>query len=223
MTIHDDTTRETLRLAHAIAARAGIYVAGERFSDLAEAGIDLAGAGIEDLRGACIDLAGATLAELVAARIDLDGAGIAELRAAGIDLSGATLTEVHAAGVERPRRYTHPHTAHAAGIDLRGPDTPSIPDIHRVVRDAVGAEGERLDMRKWHSDCGTVHCIAGWVVTLAGAAGEAEVERQDKRTAWAAAAIYQASDPQLAWLPPMRCHCPRVLALAALEALAAGP
>jgi hypothetical protein len=29
-----------------------------------------------------------------------------------------------------------------------------------------------LDMEHWHNECGTVHCIAGWALTLAGETGQ---------------------------------------------------
>jgi hypothetical protein len=46
-------------------------------------------------------------------------------------------------------------------------------------------------MAHWH--CGTTHCRAGWVVTLAGAAGKA-LEAATS-TLHAAMLIYRASDP----------------------------
>ena len=221
MTRYDDMTPRAARLSAAIAAQSWL---GERprLAERTAAGIDLAGAEIDDLETVGMDLAGAEIAELREAGIDLRGVTIDDPVVAEIDLRGERLDERRKARIYLRRETTHPHVAHAAGIDLRGPDTPSIPDIHRVVRDAVGAEGERLDMAAWHSDCGTVHCIAGRVVTLAGAAGEAEVARQSSCIDWAAAAIYQASDPPLTNLPPMMATTPRAEALAALDALAEG-
>ena len=73
-------------------------------------------------------------------------------------------------------------------------DAPIIDDIHRRVYEAASASnGTRLDMRVWHSECGTAHCRAGWVVTLAGDAGRALEARIG--TANAAHLIYAASDP----------------------------
>jgi len=46
-------------------------------------------------------------------------------------------------------------------------------------------------MSTWH--CGTTHCRAGWVVTLAGEAGK-ELEAATS-TAFAAMKIYRVSDP----------------------------
>ena len=181
------------------------------------AGIDLRGATIDELAKAGIDLARIPFREAIATGIDLGGTALDELGKAGIDLRGTSVDALLAAGVAIDKGSKgFPHAALKMGIDLTGPD------IHRVVRDAVGAKGERLDMRKWHSDCGTVHCIAGWVVTLAGEAGKADVARLRGRIAWAAAAIYQASDPELTERPPMAATLSRAKALAALKALAEG-
>jgi hypothetical protein len=70
------------------------------------------------------------------------------------------------------------------------PRTPVIPDIHRAVYEAASAPG-CFDMHNWH--CGTTHCRAGWVVTLAGHAGK-ELEAATS-TPFAAMMIYRASDP----------------------------
>jgi hypothetical protein len=70
------------------------------------------------------------------------------------------------------------------------PPTPVIADIHQTVYAAASAP-KALDMRHWH--CGTTHCRAGWVVTLAGEEGKALEEATS--TLHAAMLIYRASDP----------------------------
>jgi hypothetical protein len=50
------------------------------------------------------------------------------------------------------------------------PPIPRIENIHARIFEAVTAP-KALDMSTWHS-CNTTHCRAGWVVTLAGEAGE---------------------------------------------------
>jgi len=72
------------------------------------------------------------------------------------------------------------------------PTAPVIPDIHRAVYEAASQPG-CLDMSHWHWHCGTTHCRAGWVVTLAGEAGKALEEATS--TPFAAMQIYRASDP----------------------------
>jgi hypothetical protein len=52
-------------------------------------------------------------------------------------------------------------------------------------------------MTQWH--CGTTHCRAGWVVTLAGEGGKALEWAMG--TPAAAAIIYMASDPDLERIP----------------------
>ena len=66
---------------------------------------------------------------------------------------------------------------------------PQIEGIHSAVLQAVNQNG--IEMSSWHSECGTTHCRAGWVVTLAGEAGK-ELERKTD-TAFAAMCIYNKS------------------------------
>ena len=74
---------------------------------------------------------------------------------------------------------------------------PIIENIHQTVYAAASAP-KALDMSTWHT-CGTTHCRAGWVVTLAGAPGAALEKRFD--TPLAAWLIYKASDPNIKYLP----------------------
>lgn len=69
---------------------------------------------------------------------------------------------------------------------------PIVPNIHARVLEAVTTEGNQLNMGSWHR-CETTHCRAGWVTTLAGAAGK-KLEEQTS-TEFAAKAIYHASSP----------------------------
>ena len=95
----------------------------------------------------------------------------------GANLSGADLSWAYLRG------------AYLRGANLSG--APVIDDIHAKVYAAASQPGA-LDMGSWH--CGTSHCRAGWVVTLAGQPGldlEAKIG-----TPAAAMAIYMASDPE---------------------------
>ena len=65
---------------------------------------------------------------------------------------------------------------------------PTIKKIHQKVLTAVSKEGA-LNMSDWHSDCGTTHCRAGWVVVLAGEEG-LKLEKQTS-TEFAAKQIYK--------------------------------
>jgi uncharacterized protein YjbI with pentapeptide repeats len=122
-------------------------------------------------------LSGADLSGAYLSGADLSGADLrwADLR--GADLSGADLRGADLRGAD------------LRGADLRG--APIIEDIHAKVYAAASQPGA-LDMWQWH--CGTSHCRAGWVVTLAGKEGldlEAKIG-----TPAAAMAIYMASDPE---------------------------
>ncbi len=72
---------------------------------------------------------------------------------------------------------------------LRGLLVPVVADLDTRVAEAVGVDGSRLRMDRWH--CGTSHCRAGWAVTLAGEAG-AELERV-LGSEFAGRLIYEAS------------------------------
>ena len=122
---------------------------------------------------------------------DLSGADLrgADLRGAvlrGADLSDADLSD-----------------ADLRGAVLRGAACPiTIPDIHKAVYTAASKPGA-LAMESWHHACGTAHCRAGWVVTLAGDGGRAL--EWALGTPAAAALIYQASDPKLERVPDFYC------------------
>lgn len=69
------------------------------------------------------------------------------------------------------------------------PFTPVIEDIDKVVY-AAASQPLALDMSDWHT-CATMHCRAGWVVTLAGDAGK--VLEDYYGTCLAAQLIYRES------------------------------
>lgn len=73
-----------------------------------------------------------------------------------------------------------------------------IKNIHQAVYDAASQPGA-LEMGSWHHECGTTHCRAGWVVTIAGEGGKAL--EYALGTPAAAALIYIASDPNLERIP----------------------
>jgi hypothetical protein len=120
------------------------------------------------------------------AKADLRGADLRDANLRDADLRDADLRDADL------------RDANLSGADLRGADLsganlsggPVITDIHAKVYAAASQPGA-LDMTRWH--CGTSHCRAGWVVTLAGKEGialEAKIG-----TPAAAMAIYMASDP----------------------------
>jgi hypothetical protein len=148
-----------------------------------------------NLRGA--DLCGANLREA-----DLCGADLCGANLRGADLCRANLREANLRGANL--READLREANLRGANLREADlceadlrranlreAPAIENIHAKVYAAASQPGA-LDMSMWH--CGTSHCRAGWVVTLAGKEG-ADLESEIGTPA-AAMAIYMASDPE---------------------------
>ena len=118
---------------------------------------------------------------------DLSGADLSDAVLRGADLSDAVLSGADLRG------------AVLRGADLSGAGCPvKIEGIHAAVYKAASQPGA-LAMETWHHACGTAHCRAGWVVTLAGEGGKALEWAMG--TAAAAALIYQASDPDLERVP----------------------
>lgn len=85
---------------------------------------------------------------------------------------------------------------------------PVIPNLAQLILEQVEAKPETFDMGSWHGDetcdgpkvpsmgyrkCGTTHCVAGWAVVIAGAAGrKLELEVGDD-TEDAARLLFEAS------------------------------
>ena len=103
----------------------------------------------EDLSGA--DLTGADLtgADLIGA--DLSGADLRGANLSGANLSGANLRGANLSGA---------NLSGAKGL----PEVEKIP-IKSAICERVCATPDNLKMDKWHT-CETVHCLAGWAVTL---------------------------------------------------------
>ena len=121
------------------------------------------------------------------------GLAVMWARKSDANLSGADLSDANLSGAD------------LRGADLSGADLSDanlsdcpvkIPDIHKAVYEAA-SQPDALNMGMWH--CGTAHCRAGWVVTLAGEGGRALEYAMG--TPAAAALIYIASDPKLEKVP----------------------
>lgn len=72
---------------------------------------------------------------------------------------------------------------------VQRPPVPAVPDLDRKLYEVAGQPGA-LNMQNWHT-CGTTHCRAGWIVTLAGEQGETLEDCFD--TSLAAMMIYEKS------------------------------
>ena len=147
-----------------------------------------------DLRDA--DLRGADLRDADLRDADLRGAVLRDADLSGAVLRGANLRDADLR--DAVLRGAVLRGAVLSGADLRDAGVPVIKDIHQTVYAAATQPGA-LDMGKWHNSCGTAHCRAGWVVTLAGDAGRAMEFCMG--TPAAAAMIYLASDPKIEKMP----------------------
>jgi uncharacterized protein YjbI with pentapeptide repeats len=201
-------------LAGANLARANLARANLAGADLA--GANLAGADLAGANLAGADLAGADLAGADLARADLAGANLAVADLAGAYLAGADLAGAYLAGANLAGAYLAGANlaradlarANLGGADLARAnlggaylaeqlsiapeDIPIIPNIDAAILAAIQAGGT-LDMRSWHSSCGTTHCRAGWAIHLAGEKGKALEDRVGPQMA--GTLIYQASRP----------------------------
>jgi Pentapeptide repeats (8 copies) len=131
-----------------------------------------------DLSESCLDFANLYSANLKHANLN------------NASLHGAILQDVDFTGADLRRCFK----VYRFGIDN---EELIIPNIHQAVY-AAANQPNALQMFRWHS-CTTTHCRAGWVVTLAGAAGRAL--EWVMGTAAAATIIYMLSDPTLACIP----------------------
>lgn len=81
----------------------------------------------------------------------LGGEGGVRANLSGANLGGANL-----------------HWANLSGADLSGANLPPVRQVDNLklsILSAINAEGCALKMDRWHT-CNTVHCLAGWAVTL---------------------------------------------------------
>ena len=172
-------------------------------ADLREANLestDLRGADLIDanLRGANLSLANLRGTDLSLANLRGANLSLANLR--GTDLRGATLESTDLRGadlIDANLRGANLSLANLRGVK-HSYKVPIISNIHKAVY-AAASKPDALNMFTWHSECGTTHCRAGWVITLAGEEG-VELERTLLTNA-AAALIYYASDPSLEHVP----------------------
>ena len=134
--------------------------------------------------------------EAEASRADLRGANLSWANLRRANLRGADLSRADLSHANLSR-------ADLSGADLRGAinndeSIPVIADIHKQVYEAA-SKPDCLYMSTWHHSCGTAHCRAGWVVTLAGEAGKALEDKYGP--SYAATLIYLKSDPTLEKVP----------------------
>jgi hypothetical protein len=164
-------------LRYAILSGADLRDADLRGADLSDADLRYAILSGADLRGA--DLRGAILSGAILSDADLRGV---DLRYA--DLSGAILSD-------------------ANGLPIAADAQQRL----RAVASHVLAHPQNLQMRIWHSECGTTHCLAGWAIRQAGTLGKVLEELHGPYMAGllllganAAAHFYDSNNDAIAWL-----------------------
>jgi hypothetical protein len=150
-------------------------------------GAVLSGAVLIDanLRGAVLSravLSGAVLIDANLSSADLSSADLSDAVLIGANLSSADLSDAVLIGANL-------RSANLTRANLTG--APKVDGLRARVRDLVTTDCAALSMRTWHT-CATTHCLAGWAVHLADAAG-AELEKQIGSNA-AGALIWHASE-----------------------------
>ena len=141
------------------------------------------------------NLSGANLSDANLSDANLSDANLSDANLRGANLSGANLSDANLSDANLI--YANLSDANLRGVK-HSHNVPIIPNIHKAVY-AAASKPNALNMFVWHSECGTTHCRAGWVLTLAGEEG-AELEKTLGTNA-AAAFIYYASDPSLKRVP----------------------
>ena len=164
----DKTQGKLADLFHADLRSANLCGAKLRGADLSES----------DLRGANLRYADLRHAKLRGAK--LRGANLCDADLRYADLSDANL------------RVSKLSYADLSGADLSGTYFPTVtpyPQLVEKIAEQVDAHEGCLNMSRWHT-CDTVHCLAGWAVTLHQ---EGKKLEEEIGTSAAAALIFHAS------------------------------
>jgi hypothetical protein len=137
----------------------GAYLAGAYLAGANLTGANLTGANLTyaNLTGAY--LAGANLTGANLTYANLTYANLTGAYLAGANLTGANLTRVNLT-------YANLTEAYLAGAN----EIPIVDRLDSKILAAIDAGGA-LEMGSWHT-CKTMHCRAGWAITLAGEAGK---------------------------------------------------
>ncbi len=135
------------------------------------------------------DLSYAKLTDADLRHADLSHADLSYANLRYADLRHAKLNHADLSNAD----LTNADLSHA---DLSGanlPKTVKIENLFIQIQSAIKSGG-RLNMSEWHG-CETTHCIAGWVINLAGETGR--VMENLLGTPWAAALLILESCPYL--------------------------
>lgn len=142
----------------------------------------------EHLRG--VNLCRANLVES-----DLSGADMSGSNLSGADLQYADLRWANLSGANL--NGADLYMANLSGVNLQGaiglPKIEKMP-IRKAIGDCVLASPENLSMEDFWHTCETVHCLAGWAVTLHPQGKELEARYG---TSAAAALIFHACEGEV--------------------------
>jgi uncharacterized low-complexity protein len=141
-------------------------------------------------------------------------ANLSDANLSGANLSHANLRYANLSGANlRYANLSHANLSHAnlSDANLSGANgLPIAADAQqrlRAVASHVLAHPQILQMKIWHSECGTTHCLAGWAIHQAGTLGEVLEKLHGSHMAGllllganAAAHFYDSNDDAIAWL-----------------------
>jgi uncharacterized protein YjbI with pentapeptide repeats len=170
-----------------------------------------------NLRHATLSLANLSDANLSGANLshaNLSDANLSGANLSGANLSHANLRYANLSGANlRYANLSHANLSHAnlSDANLSGANgLPIAADAQqrlRAVASHVLAHPQILQMKIWHSECGTTHCLAGWAIHQAGTLGEVLEKLHGSHMAGllllganAAAHFYDSNDDAIAWL-----------------------
>ena len=189
----------SFKLCVEAAVKSGLSLTGADLRSVYLRSADLRSANLTgaDLRSA--NLPGADLMNADLMNADLRSVGLRGTKLADADLRGANLRGADLRGADL--RGANMRDTDLRGADLRSVDltvTPAIEGLFTKVLAAINIAGNALSMVSWHT-CETTHCLAGWIITLAGKEGL--VLERSIGTGPAAALITIASHPNLDRVP----------------------
>ena len=143
-------------------------IPGETLVDANLLGANLSNATLlwANLRGA--NLLDANLLDANLRGADLSDANLSGANLSGADLSGADLRNANLSNADLSNATLI--CANLSGADLSGATFPQAAEIQKttirpMICERVCDNPDALNMESWHT-CETVHCIAGWAVTL---------------------------------------------------------
>ena len=129
-------------------------------------GCDLRGCDLRgcDLRGCDLRFAKLRYADLRGANLSYANLRDADLRYANLSYADLRESDLRYANL----RDANLSRANLRAADLRGTQFPTVtpyPQLVEKIAEQVDAHEGCLNMSRWHT-CDTVHCLAGWAVTL---------------------------------------------------------